>query len=70
MTSFDYKVCANCGKRPGTEIWAPGGTVAYVHGIYSMWCPICVMEAQLKHAYEQKDLIPGLEAKLAQALKS
>jgi hypothetical protein len=62
-------VCANCRKRPGTEIWAPGGTVAYVHGIYSMWCPICCLEANLRHAREQAEAIPGIEAKLREALK-
>jgi hypothetical protein len=64
------KPCENCGSRLGTEIWSPGGTIAYVHGMFSLWCTVCVLEAQLKHAREQAALIPDLQAKLVEALKS
>ena len=58
------QTCDNCHKRQATEIWAPGGTLAYIHGIYSRWCRYCVCEAQLNHARERAAEIPALEREL------
>lgn len=54
-------LCAKCQHRPGTEIWVgEGGTLAYVHGMYSRWCRRCVIEAQLEHAKTIAATIPAL----------
>ncbi len=53
-------LCANCGKGKGTEIWCEG-TIAYVHGMYVMWCKRCVCVKQLAYAQERAAAIPELE---------
>ena len=61
--------CQNCGKRPGTTKWVgEGGTMALIHGMYSWWCGICCVEAQLDYARKQAALIPEREAELAKLL--
>lgn len=59
--------CQNCGQRPGTEKWVGnGGVMDLVHGMYSMRCKICVLKAQLEHAYKTAAGIPDLEKELSE----
>jgi hypothetical protein len=59
-------MCANCGTRPGTEVWVGGGGVlAMSHGMYEMWCNICITEAQIAYAENIAATLPDLRAKLA-----
>jgi RNA polymerase subunit RPABC4/transcription elongation factor Spt4 len=59
-------VCQNCGKREATENWVgEGGMLALTHGMYSCWCKICCLEAQLKYMREIVARIPETEAELA-----
>ena len=63
-------LCENCHKRPATEDWTgEGGILAFVHGMYSRWCSVCVLRTQIKFAYERKDTIPQLEKELQIALE-
>ena len=63
-------ICNNCGKREGTLIWTgDGGTLAYIHGQYEMWCEVCVIETQLKQAKEVVKRIPELEKRLEELLE-
>lgn len=63
-------LCANCGKRPGTENWiASGGALAYVHGFVERWCRVCCVEAQLSHARVCAAQIPALERELVEAVR-
>ena len=60
------ELCANCQSRPAEIDWVgEGGTLAWVHGMFSRWCLRCATEAQLKHARETAARIPELEQKLA-----
>lgn len=57
--------CANCHVREGTIKWVgDGGSMALVHGVYTLWCERCVVAVQLAHAEERAALIPELRAKL------
>lgn len=61
-------LCANCNKRKGTKAWVGhGDVVSFVH---SVWCEICVVDAQLRHAQERAAAIPELEAKLRELLEA
>jgi hypothetical protein len=57
------KQCNRCNQREGKNIWSEG-SIAYVHGIYQMWCDRCVVEEQLVHAQKAAASIPALEAAL------
>lgn len=60
--------CQNCGKRPSTKQWiGDGGALAMTHGFYKLWCDVCVLTAQLKHARAQAKKIPDLERLLRNA---
>lgn len=41
-----------------------GGVMGFVHGMYSRWCKICCLEAQLGYAKEIAEQIPSLEKEL------
>jgi hypothetical protein len=56
-------LCQNCGRREGTEIWSEG-SIAYVHGIFTMWCKRCTVEKQLAFAQEAAARIPDLQHQL------
>ena len=56
--------CQKCNKRPATTCWSSEGPVAALHGVYSYWCEICVVEEQLYFAYKLQASIPELEEKL------
>lgn len=56
--------CQKCNKRTATVCWSSEGPVAALHGIYSYWCELCVVEEQLYFAYKIQNDIPALEAKL------
>jgi hypothetical protein len=57
--------CENCGERPGTRKWlGEGGAVDLVHGFYSMWCEVCVLKEQIKHAEERAAALPEMRARL------
>lgn len=58
--------CANCGLRPGTEIWTEG-TLAFVHGFYAKWCSVCMLQKQIEHAETSASRLPELGAKLLAA---
>jgi hypothetical protein len=60
--------CVKCQQRPGTDIWCDG-TLAYVHGAYSMWCKSCVLDAQIAHAEKAAASLVDLRLALA-SLKS
>lgn len=64
MTQTNPTTCQKCGKRPGTERFATDQT-AFTHGWVQMWCVICVLEAQIKHAKERARKLPAMERKLA-----
>jgi hypothetical protein len=58
-------ICSNCHKRKATENWVgDGGWMAYSHGMYSRWCKICVLEAQIASIRKSMNRLPTLEAKL------
>lgn len=58
-------LCENCNQREGTEKWVGDmGFLAITHGMYSMWCKLCVVSAQLEHAKEAASKIPELEKQL------
>ena len=60
------KSCVNCRKRPATVKWVgTGGALALIHGMYSWWCDVCAVEAQLAYAKEQRRSIRKLERELA-----
>ena len=67
MNGNTVALCQNCGQRPGTEAWCAEGVIAAVHGLTSLWCKVCVLQAQLQHAREMVARIPELEAALKQA---
>jgi hypothetical protein len=59
--------CANCFIRPGTLPWDNGvGWIAATHGMASLWCKRCVLEAQLENARALATAIPELEKALAE----
>lgn len=63
-------LCQKCRKRPSTTQWVgDGGALAYTHGFYELWCDVCVLTEQLKHARATARRIPVLERKLAAAKK-
>ena len=55
--------CANCGTREGTLRW--GDALALTHGGGAMWCEVCAITVQLRHARERAARIPEMEARLA-----
>jgi hypothetical protein len=60
-------ICDNCGEREGTQKWVgDGGAIALVHGSYSMWCKVCVLKEQIKHAEEWAAALPEMRARLAE----
>lgn len=60
-----FVLCDNCKKNEGTIQWVGEGSVLdAVHGFYVMWCEICCLEAQIKHAKERADEIPNMEKEL------
>jgi len=64
-------LCANCNNREGTICWiGDGGALAYVHGMYSMWCELCATIANLDYAKKQANLIPELEKKIKELEQS
>jgi len=59
--------CEKCKKREATVKWIEYNTGAYLafsHGMYSNWCEICAIEAQLKYIKSQIKEIPKLQARL------
>lgn len=60
-------LCENCGKRPATNIWLPGGgaTDMVRSHMQQVWCKHCVLTAQLEHAKQRAAKIPEIEAELA-----
>lgn len=65
-TSEPSGPCANCGKHEATQRWiGDGGSLAYIHGMYSFWCECCVFKEQLRYARERAAAIPELERQLA-----
>ena len=69
-TAKNPPLCAHCGQRPGTERWVgEGGSLAFIHGFYEYWCPICMLEAQIAYANERARALPEMEQRLA-ALKA
>lgn len=61
-------VCNVCKVRPATEMWADGGTMAAIHGMYEFRCKACCLIEQLAHARKMAADIPRLERELAEAL--
>lgn len=60
-------ICDNCGKREGTIKWVgDGGVMDLVHGAYSMWCEVCTLKEQIKHAEERAAALPEMRARLAE----
>lgn len=58
-------MCSVCGLRPGTEKWVGEyGMMGLVHGMYTMRCPICVLEEQIEVAKRQAAAIPMMESQL------
>lgn len=64
------KQCQKCGQRQATQVWiGEGGTLAFVHGQYQLWCDLCVVQVQLEYARESAKRIPELEKKLEELSK-
>lgn len=53
--------CDNCHEREGTLKWV-GDAMDLVHGAYSMWCELCVVEAQIDYAQKAAERLPNLLA--------
>ncbi len=62
---YDSTICQHCGKRGITAPFSEGG-IAYIHGLYAMWCKHCILTEQLKHALERAAKIPELQKELAE----
>lgn len=63
-------LCGNCHERQGTEPWVgEGGTLAYVHGMFSMWCKRCTLKAQIEHSEACAARLPALREQLEQELR-
>lgn len=66
MADPQPELCTNCHQRLGTLAWiGDGGTLAWVHGCGTWWCPPCVLEAQLAYALQRAADIPRLQRELA-----
>lgn len=59
-------ICQNCGQRTGTVVW--GDSLAITHGRTTMWCDVCMLREQFRHAQDRAAAIPELLAQLADAL--
>lgn len=55
-------LCANCGERPGTEKWSSDET-SFARGWFVMWCEVCCLREQIKHAEERAAELPKLRAR-------
>ncbi len=63
--------CVQCQQRRATGLWVgEGGSLGLVHGQYQSWCTPCILQAQLEHAKERSEAIPGLERELVAALEA
>lgn len=56
-------ICQNCSIREGNMMWTES-TLHYSHGIYQMWCQLCVAKAQLQNAIKLSNTIPELEQRI------
>lgn len=56
-------MCQHCKTRPATTIETESA-FAYVHGMYTFSCELCILEKQLTHAEERAREIPNIRSRI------
>ena len=61
--------CTNCNTHKATSFWGGEGGVAFSHGMYTVWCDCCMLNARIKYVQKAAASLPQLKLDLEKACK-